>query len=85
VPFGVGRSLVLGRLLFFISNLLFSFVRGRLLSTKVTLPFLTASVAFVASSGEELTMVVTFLGAIVSVGVRSTNGGCQMLDLLTSG
>jgi hypothetical protein len=55
------------------------------LSTKVTFPFLTASVAFVASSGEELTMVVTFLGAIVSVGVRSTNGGCQMLDLLTGG
>jgi hypothetical protein len=51
----------------------------------VTFPFLTASVAFVASSGEELTMVVTFLGAIVSVGVRSTNGGCQMLDLLTGG
>lgn len=55
---------------------LFSTVKGKVLSTKVTLPFLAARVAFVALYREELALVVTFLGAITSVGLQSTNGGC---------
>lgn len=66
LPSGVGGSSVQGCLLFSASDsLVFSAVRGRMLSAKVTLPLLEARVAFVASSEEELALVVTFLGAIV--------------------
>jgi hypothetical protein len=40
---------------------------------------LSARAALGASSREELALVVTFLGAIVGLGVRNTNGGRQML------
>lgn len=36
-----------------------------------------------ASSGEELTLVFTFLGAITGVGIQSTNGGRQISDIMT--
>ena len=63
-------------MLFSTSDPLFTVVRGRMLSAKVTLPFSAARVAFVALYREELALVVTFLGAITSVGLQSTNGGC---------
>jgi hypothetical protein len=61
LPSGVGGSSIRGRLLFSVSDpLVFSAVRGRMLSAKVTLPLLEARVAFVVSSEEELALVVTF-------------------------
>jgi hypothetical protein len=58
---------------------LVSAIAGQVFSARTTLPFLSARAVLVASSREEVALVVTFLGAIVSVIVRSTNNGHQML------
>jgi hypothetical protein len=46
---------------------------------RVPLHFFSARVAFVASPSDVLALIVSFLGAIVGLFFRSTNGGRQML------
>jgi hypothetical protein len=55
-----------------------SIVAGRVLSARTTLPFLSARAALVASSREQVALVIAFLGAIVGP-VWSANGGTKML------
>lgn len=56
-----------------------SAIAGQVFSTMTTLPFLSVRAVLVASSKEEVALVVTFLGAIVGVVIRSMNDGHQML------
>jgi hypothetical protein len=58
---------------------LVSAIAGQVFSVRITLPFLSARAVLVASSREEVALVVSFLGAIVGVVVQSMNDGHQML------
>lgn len=56
-----------------------SAIAGQVFSAMTTLPFLSVRAVLVASSKEEVALVVTSLGAIVGVVIRSKNDGHQML------
>jgi hypothetical protein len=57
---GVVRSSVRGCLMFSMLVSLFSAVKGKVLSTNVTLPFLAVRATFVASSREVLVLMIAF-------------------------
>lgn len=55
---------------------------GKVLRVRYALPFLSTRAALVALFREELALI-TFLGAIVEVGVWNINGGRQMFERKT--